>query len=63
MYVKENLPTKFSSPLSESDTKCTHPTQLLFNQSLVIHIKAMPIPVRKLMLLAGGGKEGVMGKR
>ena len=63
MYVEENLPTKFSSPLSESDTKCTHPTQLLFNQSLVINIKAMPISVRKPMLLMAVVKEGVMGKK
>jgi hypothetical protein len=34
-----------------------------FNQSLVIHIKAMPISVRKPMLLMAVVKEGVMGKK
>ena len=60
MYVKENLPTKFSSPLSESDTKCPHLIFFLIEAWWSILKNAYASEEADV---TGGGKKGVMGKK
>jgi len=61
MYVKENLPTKFSSPLSESDTKCPHLIFFLIEAWWSILLKNAY--ASEEADITGGGKKGVMGKK
>ena len=60
MYVEENLPTKFSSPLSESDTKCPHLVFFLIEAWWSILKNAYASEEADI---TGGGKKGVMGKK